>query len=1558
MKALYFLILLPIVNLTSQSDSSLTFSEVMFHTGSETGNEFIEIYNLSETDTIDLSTYKIKYYTSNPHNIIDAGFGTFLTPKSFAIILPNNYDFSTGIYSALIPETALRLHINRASFGTSGMANTSDRGIWLLNSQNDTIDHYTYSANNTTYISDEKIVMNKDNSNSNWSNSKVQYGTPGFRNSITPLKYDLIVKGISISPQIPFFGDDIFAKVTIKNNGTETADTFIVKIYLDENKDSVGTNDELIYSEEKYLLESEDSLELSVLLQYLESGNYQIIAEVFFLIDENPVNNISIKKFTVHTPSLLYNDIVINEIMYAPSGGEPEWVELFNRTDETVNLKKWKFADNVTTVTITNDEFYIQPKSFLLLSRDSSIFNYHNIDVPVIVFNLPVLNNTGDACVLKDSIGVVIDSVNYFSSWGGSSGGRSLERISVEGESNKQSNWGTSMSPFKGTPGKINSLTPKDYDLSISEFKPKKPFVVIGEESIELIIKIQNRGKLSSNNFTLNIFYDVNADSITNQEEIIFIYEGNSILQDDTVVVNFLFNDYIEGKNYFVVDLKTIPDDDTLNNKAYTVVTGVVASIKRNDLIINEIMYAPRSPEPEWIEIFNRSDETINLYKFKLADNRDTTEVIRMPIELEPSEYLVVAKDSTVISKYNIKTKVVVRNFPILNNNFDSVILIDSLNRTIDSLEFNSSWGGTSGLSLERINPDLSSIDSINWGSSKNKFGATPGIINSLSEKDYDVIVKNIFFSPPYPLYGENISISVEIENAGRETALFKIELFEDIDNDSIPDLHLESIENLLLQSKETSVYSFNYEVQNIQQEKYFYVRAVYTSDEDTTNNSIINSLIPGYPVNTIVANEIMYMPLGGEPEWIELYNKSSDSINLKNWSVSDVITTPSKVKINQDAVIPPEGYLVLAKDNSIYDYHFIIPSQVIIINLPVLNNDRDGVVITDNRGLTIDSVFYYKEWGGINGFSLERISVSALANIASNWKTSIDIEQSTPGRVNSLTPKLYDLSITEIITNPRFPVEGDNITISAEVKNYGGLTAETFSVEFYYKNEIDSIFIMLDKQISNNLQPDETVVVISIKQLENIYQKMTIGVRIIFQSDEDTLNNYREKIIEPGFRVQSLLINEIMYAPQSGEPEWIEFINVSNDTINLKNWSVSDILPSPKRGIISEEDLLLHPNEFLIIAQDSSFFNHFQNVNTVIKVSQFGNLSNITDGIMVCDFRDAVIDSLIYKSSWGGQNGRSLERVSFEKSSADSSNWVTSLSPFKSTPGKENSIYSIPTYNRNTLVINEIMYDPSPGNCEFIEFLNISSDTVNIGGWRFEDEKGSFYKLSDTSFILPPGEYFLITADSSIINYYPDIYLHPYLTIVNRSNLGLVNNGELILLKDVRGNTIDSVWYSNKWHNRNLNVTKDKSLERINPFLNSNDQSNWSSSVSPFGATPASVNSIYTLLEKRTAEISVSPNPFSPDNDGFEDHTIISFKLKDAVSQIRIKIYDSKGRLLRTIVNNQPVSSSGNILYDGLDDYGNPLRIGIYIVFLEAIGNSGVVQTLKTPVVIARKLR
>jgi hypothetical protein len=1274
------LLLLYSIAVFSQTDSSIVLSEIMFHPQSG-NNEFMEIYNASKYDSINLKGYKIIYQNSNPDSIQSAGFGTLLPPQSFGIIFQNDYDLTNGIYKDLVPSNALQLKIADNYFGSRGMSNSSDRTIFLLNSTNDTLQTYTYSADNSEGISDEKIILNGDNSKSNWANSKDVNGTPGSRNSVSLYDYDLEVLSFTYTPDLLIENGTATLKVTIKNIGGKIADGFSVNIYNDLNKDSTGSSNEIIYTQGLISLNSNDSVTITKTLQNLAAGNFDLIAKINFNKDEQNHNNKKILSFIVNKRSYNYNDVVVNEIMYAPQNGEPEWVELYNKSDSTVNIKNWTITDENTITKIFNDNFYVPSKSYFVLSKDSIISNFYDISSPIVVLNLPTLNNTGDNIVIADSLGIVMDSVNY---------------------------------------------------------------------------------------------------------------------------------------------------------------------------------------QPE--------------------------------------------------------------------------------------------WGSKYGSSLERISPNDSSNNPLNWGSSKIK--ATPGKINSLTKKDYDIEVSNIIFTPEFPLPGDDINIQAEVKNVGYKKADFNLKFFEDTNNDSLQDNLLSTTNLYSLQTDDSILISSSYQLKNLTSRKNIIAKAYFNNDQDTTNNFFLKSVAPGVSPKTVLINEIMYNPVDGEPEWVELYNSSNDSVDLYNWEISDVLTAPSVSKIDSGNFIPPKSYLVISKDSLIFNFHRIIPSQIIVTNLPTLNNDKDGVVIKDNRAITIDSVFYTQSWNGIRGFSLERKSSSASSNLSTNWGNSIDIENSTPGRINSITPKTNDLVISDISSIPEFPVNGDNIFLTATIKNFGSKTASNFKVEFFYDSNSDGkINKSLGTASSKNLQSGDSVIISSPNQISNIKSNILTAAKIYYSSDEDTLNNYLEKTMEPGFPQKSLLINEVMYAPENGEPEWIELVNSSSKALNLKNWLIEDVHPNNQKNFITNKDYFLQPNDFLVLAKDSSFFNFHPNISSKVLILNFGTLGNTSDEIKIYDFRNAVIDDLNYNSDWGGKNGFSLERISTQKATNDSTNWLTSLSKNRSTPGLPNSILDIPNYKTNDLVINEIMFDPKAGNSEFVEFLNISSSKVNVGGWKIEDGKGKFYKLSETNKEISPDNYFVLAADSSIISNY-DMKNLDNLNITNTSSLSLDNTGQLILLKDLRNNTIDSVFYSKKWHNSNFTNTQNISLERINPYLDGNDPSNWSSSASEFGATPGKQNSIYTVNNNLKSGITVSPNPFSPDNDGFQDFTNINYQINQKISQVRIKIFDSKGRLVRTLVNNLASGNKGSVIFDGRDDNGNPLRIGIYIVYLQALNqNNGYEKDLKTVVVVARKL-
>ncbi len=70
----------------------------------------------------------------------------------------------------------------------------------------------------------------------------------------------------------------------------------------------------------------------------------------------------------------------------------------------------------------------------------------------------------------------------------------------------------------------------------------------------------------------------------------------------------------------------------------------------------------------------------------------------------------------------------------------------------------------------------------------------------------------------------------------------------------------------------------------------------------------------------------------------------------------------------------------------------------------------------------------------------------------------------------------------------------------------------------------------------------------------------MTVLGEIYFLVRSRHYNNYLETKIIPGFNRNTVLINEVMFKPNNGEPKWIELINNSDTTINIKNWLIGDL--------------------------------------------------------------------------------------------------------------------------------------------------------------------------------------------------------------------------------------------------------------------------------------------------------------------------------------------------------------------------------------------------------------
>lgn len=276
-------------------------------------------------------------------------------------------------------------------------------------------------------------------------------------------------------------------------------------------------------------------------------------------------------------------------------------------------------------------------------------------------------------------------------------------------------------------------------------------------------------------------------------------------------------------------------------------------------------------------------------------------------------------------------------------------------------------------------------------------------------------------------------------------------------------------------------------------------------------------------------------------------------------------------------------------------------------------------------------------------------------------------------------------------------------------------------------------------------------------------------------------------------------------------------------------------------------------------------------------------------------------------------------------------------------------------------LVINEIMFEPLADSydgfanqAEYIEILNRSDRLLTLSGLlttRRPDEHGDAdtMDISLSLSSLGPGEMYLVASDTSLPSLIPDVLM------LHASALSLPNGGDVACLRHLSGILIDSMAYDQSLHHPDLMETRGVALERVDPDGDSGDTENWTSSVDPSGGTPGRQNSIRLAPLKSTRGVSISPNPFSPNRDGVDDIAAITFDLSSGVSLIRVRIFDRSGFLVRELVKGQLVAGSGTIYWDGLDDLGRRLRLGVYVVLFEAFDDRrSSVEAFKAVVVLA----
>jgi len=446
----------------ASSLANVVLSEIMFDAaGNENYDEFVEVVNLGPWP-VDMARWRLSDGIGID-TVVALDEGTLLQVGQFGIILDGGYLENSTYYDSLIPDEALKLTIDNATFGNSGLSNSTAETVSLINPFGTVTSSYTYTLGNESGYSDEKIRLELGDDLSNWQNSIRWNGTPGAPNSVQPDSLDLALTVMEFDPSNPQANEQVMLNVKAQNIGIQSVSLVVVYFGIDENHDLILDPAERFGEITLGTLESLDTTWMAYPMPDLLPRLYSVMAWAD-IQDDNMDNNRIIRQLGVGSQA---GSVVINEIFFKPLTGQGEWVELFNPGDGPVNIGGWRFsdshgiADTSLHLVLPETSLWIDPMGFAALAHDSSVLNFDPpAGTPVFVggSHFPTLNNTGDSLVLYDLALNPIDSVCYQDDWSSAGNGVSLERVSPSHASNDPLNWADCVDPRHGTPGSENSV--------------------------------------------------------------------------------------------------------------------------------------------------------------------------------------------------------------------------------------------------------------------------------------------------------------------------------------------------------------------------------------------------------------------------------------------------------------------------------------------------------------------------------------------------------------------------------------------------------------------------------------------------------------------------------------------------------------------------------------------------------------------------------------------------------------------------------------------------------------------------------------------------------------------------------------------------------------------------------------------------------------------------------------------------------------------------------------------------------------------------------------------
>lgn len=476
-----------------------------------------------------------------------------------------------------------------------------------------------------------------------------------------------------------------------------------------------------------------------------------------------------------------HHSLIIHEIMADPTPAVQlppyEWIEIKNNSAAPVQLSNWKLMAG-TSSSSSFPTYVLPPDSFLLLCSVTAAPLLKSYGPTLGLSSFPAISNDGETLSLRAPNGKTIHTVTFSTQWYGPSwkkdGGWSLEMINDTDPCWVTTNWSASTHERGGTPGQVNSSN------------------TINNTSFPAI---QSLYAFAGDAKTITVVMNRPVDSSTAVNQALYQLSGNMRVESVRVLaptytqVSLSLSTSLLPDSLLTLTLREVPDCNLKKMLSINLQTVGLPSIGRKaSVVINEVLFNPRPFAEDFIELFNRSPQIIDLATLFIAARNSAGQlgtaykICESSFPLFPGQWIALTVDTTSLQREYLVPAFArqqqVKQLPLLPDDEGTVALLNINGVILDELHYYESWHygllqNNEGVSLERRDPAAETNIASNWHSAASTEGfATPGrknsqqIENSMATAHYEISPP--IFSPDGDGWNDYCQLIYKNENPGQ----------------------------------------------------------------------------------------------------------------------------------------------------------------------------------------------------------------------------------------------------------------------------------------------------------------------------------------------------------------------------------------------------------------------------------------------------------------------------------------------------------------------------------------------------------------------------------------------------------------------------------------------------------------------------------------------------------------------------------------------------------------------------------------------------------------------